>query len=41
MVLLDDEVKWKLDSVCLETVVILIQDHAQFASNVPLAQKLF
>jgi hypothetical protein len=26
MVLLGDEVKWKPDSVCLEIVVILIQD---------------
>ena len=33
--------KWKLVSICLEIVLILMQDSAQFVPNVPLAQKSF
>ena len=34
-------VKWKLISVLSEVVLILMQDRALFASNIPLAQKSF
>jgi hypothetical protein len=33
--------KWKLDSVHLEIVLILTQDRCTFAPNVPQAQKSF
>jgi hypothetical protein len=33
--------KWKLDSVRLEIVLILTPDRAQFALNIPQAQKSF
>jgi hypothetical protein len=33
--------KWKLVSVCLEIVLILMQVGARFAPNISLAQKLF
>ena len=35
------KVLWKLVSVCLEIVLVLMEDIAQFVPNVPLAQKSF
>jgi hypothetical protein len=33
--------KWKLNSVCLEIVLFLMQDSARFAPNIPHAHKSF
>jgi hypothetical protein len=41
MVLLVMLVKWNLISVCLEIVLVSMQDRCTIASNVPLAQKPF
>ena len=41
MVLRSDRLKWKLILVRLEIVLILTQDRARFALNVPSAQKSF
>jgi hypothetical protein len=42
MVLLGVRLKWKLDSVPLEIVLILTHNRcARFAPNIPLAQKSF